>query len=258
MIDLDCCALSERGAVCESNEDTVLADPELGVVAVADGMGGRPGGAQASRLAVEVFCGEIQQMATDSRTDPAKLSAAVAAANQRIRSLGESEPELAGLGTTLSAVVFSGAEAHTIHVGDSRVYLFRSGQLQLITRDHTLVTELVERNHLTLDQASRYPLRHVLSRSLGPQPTVEPDIDNLRLLPLDWLVLATDGMSKVLADKQLERIMLANARSPAGDMCRIIMKEALGQAPCDNVSLVTVSVVTRPRRSAPGKSSGGN
>lgn len=250
MTDLDCCALSERGAVCESNEDFVLAAPEIGVLAVADGMGGRPGGAHASRLAVEAFCGEIQQIAA-SRADPARLSAAVATANQRIRSLGETDPELAGLGTTMSAVVLDGTEANTIHVGDSRIYLFRSGQLQLITRDHTLVTELVERNHLTPDEASRYPLRHVLSRSLGTQPTVDPDIDKLRLLTLDWLVLATDGLSKVLTDEQLEGIMQANAQSTAGDMCRTIMKEALGRAPRDNLSLVTALVAARPARTAP-------
>ena len=244
MSEIECFAISEQGADPDGNDDFVATDPELGMFVIADGMGGRPGGSQASRVATETFLEQMRRLDASSRLDQASLRRAIAITNSKVRSVGEINPLLAGLGTTLSAVLLDGARGKIVHIGDSRIYRFRAGKLEQLTKDHTLVAELVEGNELSLEAARQYPLRHVLSRSVGTQETVEPDIHDLDLAPHDCLILATDGLTDALSDDGLSRVMTERRSEDAETMCKAITEAAISNAPQDNVTVAVVRMTT--------------
>ncbi|OGO07222.1 MAG: hypothetical protein A2Y61_02850 [Chloroflexi bacterium RBG_13_60_13] len=233
-------ALSEQGLDPDGNDDFVAMDPELGAFVIADGMGGRPGGSQASTVAAETFLEYMRRLDAPSRLDESSLRGAVAVANSAVRSLGETNPMLSGLGTTLSAVVLDGPRGKTVHVGDSRIYRFGAGRLERLTRDHTLVAELVERNELSAEAAKRHPLRNVLSRSLGMPQTVEPDICDLELGPEDWLMLTTDGLAAALSEEDLSGILRECRYESAEGICTAVMDAAMANEPEDNVTVAAV------------------
>lgn len=237
MSHFDCFALSEQGAGLETNDDFAALDAERGIFIVADGMGGRPGGARASSVAVNSFLEQMRSMDGPARLEESILRRALARANSEVRSIGAADPLFSGLGTTLSAVVMNGTQGKLVHVGDSRIYLFRDGELRQLTRDHTLAAELLERKHVSPEGARRHPLRHVLSRSLGSQDVVEPDLGDLVLTRSDWLILATDGLTKALAPERLRHLLAAGTAENAEAMCREVMKAAISQNPDDNVTL---------------------
>ena len=129
-----------------------------------------------------------------------------------------------------------------VHIGDGRIYIFRNGRLEQLTKDQTLVAELVERGHLTLEAVPRFPLRNVLARAVGPQESVEPDIADLELTLHDWLLLATDGLAKALDTEQLRSLVESVATGSAENLCRKIMNAALAHEPSDNVTLAVAKL----------------
>lgn len=242
MIDFKCFAISKQGGSYNANEDFVEVNGMLGVFVVADGMGGRPGGAQASKFAVETFVEKLQSFSPSARITDSNLREAIAIVNKAVRNLADTDSMLTGLGTTLSAVVLLKGKGKTIHVGDSRIYLFRKNKLTQLTRDHTLVAELVERNHLTIEKAKRYPLRNVLSRSIGTQEAVEPDIGDIEVHPNDWVILATDGLSKVLEKEQLQALIRSHQSEIPEKLCKAIICMAMENQSQDNVTVAVVKV----------------
>jgi protein phosphatase len=234
---LDCFLISRQGDENATNDDYAAVDINMQTLVVADGMGGRPGGAEASRTATVTFLENVKS-AAQSRIDVATLRSAVAAANRKVRSLSEADPSLSGLGTTLSAVVLSGNKGKIVHVGDSRVYIFGKGGLCQITRDHTLVAELLERKHISPEGAKRYPMRNVLSRCIGPQETVEPDIFDFELRPGDWLLLATDGLSKSLSEDQLRKTLQNSSMTNAERVCGDVMRTAAQHSLMDDATAI--------------------
>jgi protein phosphatase len=133
-----------------------------------------------------------------------------------------------------------GGEGKVVHVGDSRVYLFRNKELVQLTRDHTLTAELVERQHISPEGAKRHPLRHMLSRSLGTADQVEPDICDVRLWLGDRLILVTDGLTKSLQTDDLSRVLCESIQRDAEGTCRAIMDAALERGPTDDLTTVVV------------------
>ena len=238
MRTLDCAVITKRGSEHDANDDFAAIDAELGTLVVADGMGGRPGGAQASRVATEAFIEEVRSGPAQSRNEVSNLRNAVIVANRSVRSLANADASLEGLGTTLSAVVLNDSKGKIVHVGDSRIYLFENNKLRQLTKDHTLVAELVERKHLTAESAKRYPLKNVLSRCVGPQEIVEPDIDEFELAATDWLVLTTDGLTKALAPEHLGNIIKNSTATKAEQLCRDIMGAVGIEEPSDDITIV--------------------
>jgi protein phosphatase len=255
MTRYDWFAMSESGGRPDGNDDCVLGDPEAGVFVIADGLGGRPGGAQASRAATRALLDALRALPPESRGCDDALRGAVAAANAAVRDVARRDPALEGLGTTLSAVVFAGGRCRVVHVGDSRVCLLRDGAVGQVTMDHTLAAELVARNHLSAEGARRYPLRNVLSRSLGPRETVEPDLETIPLRPGDRLLLATDGVAEVLPPSQLAAAIAGAGADTAEAVCRAVMRAALAAGPRDNV---TAAVVRPLDAEAGARASGGS
>jgi len=238
MIPLDAFAVSEQGRSPDGNEDYAVVAPEDGVFIVADGMGGRPGGDRASRVGAEAFHAQVRCLVPDERLDDRCLRGALSEANDAVRALARGDPTLTGLGTTLSAVVWAGGEGRIVHVGDSRVYRYRQGNLEQLTADHTLVAELVARHHLSTEAARRYPLKNVLSRSLGPRGSVQPDIAPLALAPGDWLLLATDGLAQSLPARRLASVIGEAGTDGAEALCRAVMAAALEGPTEDNITVL--------------------
>jgi len=238
MIPWDAFAVSEQGRSPDGNEDYAVVAPEDGVFIVADGMGGRPGGDRASRVGAEAFLDQVRRLAPDERLDDRCLRGALSEANDAVRALARGDPTLTGLGTTLSAIVWAGGEGRIVHVGDSRVYRCRQGNLEQLTADHTLVAELVARHHLSTEAARRYPLKNVLSRSLGPRGSVQPDIAPLVLAPGDWLLLATDGLAQAMPARRLASVIGEAGTDGAEVLCRAVMAAALDGPTEDNITVL--------------------
>ncbi|MDR1320734.1 MAG: protein phosphatase 2C domain-containing protein [Gracilibacteraceae bacterium] len=194
---------SETGSVRQNNEDDCLLLPEAGLFAVADGMGGHSAGEVASALAVDSLrrkAGELKDLAA-----AAWMKAAVTEANRRIFA-ASGQKDQAGMGTTLTACVVDGKQAVFGHIGDSRAYLFRAGVFTQLTRDHSVVEDLVRGGALTPEEALRHPARNVLSRALDGGPAA-PDYFAADIYPGDALLLCTDGFSNLLAAEEISRDM---------------------------------------------------
>src|SRR5690242_3757933 len=170
---------TDTGRQRRGNEDSSLARSPLFVV--ADGMGGAQAGEVASRIAVDAF---REGLADDSTPESALASLAIAA-NSRIHELSHSNAEHAGMGTTLTAVYVGGQEVAIAHVGDSRAYCLRDGELLRLTDDHSLVDELMRQGRLTPEEAVEHPQRSVITRALGPEGTVEVDTRSFTARPGD-------------------------------------------------------------------------
>jgi serine/threonine protein phosphatase PrpC len=246
MKQLDFFSASEAGADHERNEDFVVMDSGLGAFVIADGMGGRPGGALASQLAVEVFLDRLRQADRPALLDETYLRDALSEANSKVHELEEGDELKAGMGTTITAVVMNGTKGKIVHVGDSRAYLFNDSGLVQITEDHTLVSELLKRNILTEADAEHYPFRHVLSKAVGPQETVEPDTYDFEMTTGDWLLLSTDGLTKALNEIELLQLMRQHRTKNAKSLGRAIMQAAVQRkAPDDDVTIALIRVVER-------------
>ncbi|HSE58180.1 MAG TPA: PP2C family serine/threonine-protein phosphatase, partial [Nitrospiraceae bacterium] len=226
--------LSDIGLIRASNQDALLVLNDHGIWAVADGMGGHAGGDVASGLAVAA----IRRLAAEalpsgpaagSMADAERfLRALVQAANRRVFEESAAVRSLRGMGTTLVVLMIRDSPrpiAHLAHVGDSRAYLYRDGALRLLTRDHSLVEDYIRRGLLTRDQAATHPRRHVLTRAIGLDPTVEAEITQAELEPNDLLILCTDGLTKMLDDRDLALLAAKAGQGPA-ELSRALIAEA--------------------------------
>jgi protein phosphatase len=232
-------ALSEQ-ANRETNDDFFAAEAAVGLFAVADGIGGRPGASSASRAAVAALLRRVSDIDPAERLQEARLREAVAAVNADVIAIGERDPRLSGLGTTLSALLLGEAEGCLVHLGDSRVYRLRDGALTRMTQDHTVANELVRLNRLRPDEVERHPLRGTLSRFLGSPSDADPDIHTFRTSPGECFLLATDGLSAVLPEADILRLGIEALPKGMEAVCRSLSAEALRRHPPDNVTVVAV------------------
>jgi serine/threonine protein phosphatase PrpC len=215
---------------------------------VADGMGGHAGGGVASRIAVDAIAASVQRELNVTRVSEQApearervLRAAISDGHQAVRREASKDPSLVGMGTTVVAVwahATPAPEATVVHVGDSRAYLFRGNSLTQLTRDHSLVEEYRRRGLLSSEDAERHPLRHVLSRAVGPEPDVEPDASTVALEPGDRLLLCTDGLTKMLTDREIARIL--SKADGVSATCAELVAAANRRGGDDNITVVMV------------------
>lgn len=223
-------ATTDTGRQRRANEDSLLARSPLFVV--ADGMGGAQAGEVASKIAVEVF----EPGLGDSAEPEADLATRALAANARIHELSHSSAEHAGMGTTLTAVYVAPAEVAIAHVGDSRAYRLREGELSRLTDDHSLVDELLRQGKITPEEAVDHPQRSVITRALGPEPAVEIDTRSYAARAGDVYLLCSDGLTTMLPERRLSEILRANPRlRDAGEALVASANEAGGR---DNITVV--------------------
>ena len=235
-------ARTDVGLRRRANEDTFALVPELGLYLVADGMGGHTAGQLASRLATRACVGALKELAKSRATLTEKLRACVEAANREIHDTAQAKPELTGMGTTLVALLAGGGRIALAHVGDSRAYLIRAGQIRRLTDDHSLVAELVRRQEISEESARGHPHRHVLTRALGVRRAVEPDLAELTPAPGDVFVLCSDGLTNHFEDAELAK--LVSDATDLQEACEDLVDIANGRGGEDNVTVVLARVET--------------
>jgi protein phosphatase len=223
-------AATDTGRQRRANEDSLLARSPLFVV--ADGMGGAQAGEVASRLAVDVF----EEGLGDTAEPESGLAERAGAANSRIHELSHSNAEHAGMGTTLTAVYVAPEEIAIAHVGDSRAYRLRVGELVRLTDDHSLVDELMRQGKITPEEAVDHPQRSVITRALGPEPSVEVDTRSYPACAGDVYLLCSDGLTTMLPEERVAELMRSHPRlRDAGEALIAAANEAGGR---DNITVV--------------------
>jgi protein phosphatase len=230
---------SHVGLVRTGNEDAFLVAPPL--FAVADGLGGHQAGEIASSIAIDTLL-ESAPREADSKS----LGRAARRANSAVIEAAESGRGRSGMGTTLTAVMIDDARLAVAHVGDSRAYLLHFGALQQLTQDHSMVADLVRQGQLTAEESRVHPNRSVITRALGSDPNMLVDTFEVEAADGDRLLLATDGLTSMVDDDQIARI-LASEPSPQQAVDALI-ERALAAGGHDNVTAVVVDIGRAPRR----------
>jgi serine/threonine protein phosphatase PrpC len=251
-------ARSDVGRVRKNNEDNFRAEPSLELFVLSDGMGGQASGEVASALAVETvvehcrdaadengapeFCGEPIPGVSE-RTN--RLASAICLANRKIFEAGADDPSRKGMGATIVACWITDRLLSLAHVGDSRIYLLRSGSFEQLTNDHSLVADLVRSGILTPQQAEVSEQQSVLTRALGTQPAVEVDADEQMLLAGDVVLLCSDGLSRTVTNPEIAST-LETYPDPqkAADHLIELANENGGE---DNVTAIVIRVAQEPK-----------
>ena len=238
MLFLEPFGTTDAGKVRANNEDTLLVGDgkDETLFAVADGIGGFEAGEVASRIAVDVL----------KELEPGdSFEAAIREANRRILAVGRGDERLSGMGTTIVAVRFGGTReepvAQVAHVGDSRAYLLRGGEMNPLTEDHSLVAELVRSGDLTRDQAAEHPQKNLITRALGADEEVEVDTMVLPVEAGDRLLLCSDGLSDMVPETRIGEILADSPGDPEAP-ARNLVSAALEAGGSDNVTVIVVDV----------------
>lgn len=234
---------TDIGMIRKQNQDSyqygMLPDGAVWAV-VCDGMGGETGGEVASSLAVDSIGGSITRAYRDEMTANSirtMLLSAISAANIRVYDKAKSNQTLNKMGTTVVAAVVKDQKAHIAYAGDSRVYLIEPGQVQQITRDHTMVQALVERGEITSDQAKTHPQKHVITRALGVEQGIDIDYAEAQAGAEDVLMICTDGLTNYLEEAEIARIV--RAHGPEACLQKLI-DAANSRGGTDNITIVAV------------------
>jgi serine/threonine protein phosphatase PrpC len=219
---------SDTGRQRNANEDSYFVRAPIFVV--ADGMGGAQAGEVASKAAADAFDVDLPEGPPERI-----LRETILRANRTIHELARADPSRAGMGTTLTAaIVDAGGEEVAIgHVGDSRAYRLRAGKLEQLTRDHSLVEEMRRKGQLTEAQAEDHPQRSIITRALGPEPEVEPDIQTVAAAPGDVFLICSDGLTTMLGEEQIAKLLRGDSLSAA---VRALVDEANRAGGRDNIT----------------------
>ena len=224
-------ASTDIGLVREGNEDSYLVDEPL--YAVADGMGGHRGGEVASRLALET-------LETLFRRGEGALAEQVQEANRAVFERSAADRTVAGMGTTLTAAVVEGERARLAHVGDSRAYLLRGGELRMLTEDHTLVHRMVQQGEITEAEAERHPQRSVVTRALGVEGSVPVDEIVVDIEPGDRILICSDGLTSMVDDDAIAALL--GAEPDPERAAASLVKAANDAGGVDNTTVIVIAV----------------
>ncbi|MER6156795.1 Stp1/IreP family PP2C-type Ser/Thr phosphatase [Streptomyces sp. NPDC001868] len=228
---------SHKGMIREGNEDSGYAGPRL--LAIADGMGGQAAGEVASSEVISTLVTLDDDIpGSDILTS---LGTAVQRANDQLRAMVEEDPQLEGMGTTLTALLWTGQRLGLVHVGDSRAYLLRDGVLTQITQDHTWVQRLVDEGRITEEEATTHPQRSLLMRALGSGDHVEPDLSIREVRAGDRYLICSDGLSGVVSHQTMEET-LASYQGPQETVQELIQLALRGGGP-DNITVIIADVL---------------
>ena len=246
------CGMSEIGPIRDENQDTICAlddinRPGAKLYIVADGMGGYSNGKLASSLAVETFCKNFFN-AKGSLSQ--RMQHAIQSANTQVYQTSQSMGS-ERMGTTLTSVYLDGHDLFIAHVGDSRVYLVRGRQVRCLTRDHTMVADLVRMKIISAEQLRTHYQRSILSRSVGLAPFVQPDVTRYTVREGDRLILCTDGLWSVLQDEEFA-VLSSNSMDLERYINRMI-ELAIDRVTDDNVSAIGVQIVSLDHDNPPEK-----
>src|SRR6266849_2743645 len=246
---------SDVGSVRKNNEDNFGYDTRYGICVVCDGMGGQAAGEVASKMSVDVMLEYFRQNNGSVPADARKfegvseranaLGNAIAKANAAVyQASHKGKSEHAGMGSTIASVLLRDTFLSVGHVGDSRVYLIRNGQIQQLTNDHSLVMEQVRRGLMTQQEAEHSEIQNIILRALGSEEKVEPDLQDVICQPNDVLLLASDGLTKLVNDKSILEIV--QHESSLQRACEQLVETAKKQGGDDNITCLLVRLVELP------------
>ncbi len=224
-------AHSDRGLIRDGNQDSVYAGPRL--LAVADGMGGMAAGDVASNIVIGAMAPLDEDVPGDALVDA--LRSAVDTANQQLRDTVDANPQLEGMGTTLTAILFSGSKIGMVHIGDSRAYLLRDREFAQVTKDDTYVQMLVDEGRISLEEASSHPQRSLLTRALDGRD-VDPEYSVRQVLPGDRYLICSDGLSGVVSAETIADT-LREYTDPQQCVDRLVQLALRGGGP-DNITVI--------------------
>ncbi len=224
-------ARSDRGLIRDGNQDSVYAGPRL--LAVADGMGGMAAGDVASNIVIGAMAPLDEDVPGDALVDA--LRSAVEVANQQLRDTVDANPQLEGMGTTLTAMLFAGTKIGMVHIGDSRAYLLRSGEFSQITKDDTYVQMLVDEGRISAEEASSHPQRSLLTRALDGRD-IDPEYSVRQVLAGDRYLICSDGLSGVVSTDTIGET-IREYSDPAQAVERLVALALRGGGP-DNITVI--------------------
>ncbi len=235
---------TDTGRQRNANEDSFFVRPPIFVV--ADGMGGAQAGEVASKAAADAFDVDLPDAPPES-----VLRETILTANRRIHDLARADASRAGMGTTLTAAIVDAAaeEVAIGHVGDSRAYRLRGGKLEQLTRDHSLVEEMRRKGQITDAQAEDHPQRSIITRALGPEPEVEPDLQTVPAAPGDVFLICSDGLTTMLGEEQIAELLAGSTSLDAA--VRALVDEANRAGGRDNITALAFRLedAASPRQS---------
>jgi protein phosphatase len=230
--------LTDVGRRRENNQDQLLVDEERDVYAIADGMGGHAAGEVASSIAIQALAETINGQAQQEANQ--LLVEAFQEGNRRICESVLARGEWRGMGTTIVALARRGDRAIIGHVGDSRGYVLRNGELVQLTHDHSWVAEQVRMGLLTAAEASTHPMRNIVTRAMGNREELEVDVSEQPIHPGDVFLLCSDGLNSMIGDDQIRRILEAQRDDPAA-ACRELIRAANDKGGDDNITVIVVT-----------------
>jgi len=246
--------MTDTGRVRDHNEDAIGSDPDIGLMVLADGMGGYNAGEVASGIAVQI----VSELATEGagrenrdEIDPHSglmrqsivLRDAVYRANKIIFQTAQSQTHCEGMGTTIVACMFYDNKVSIAHVGDSRAYRLRGGAFDQLTLDHSLLQELVDRGFYSAEEAQRSTNRNYVTRALGVEPTVEVEVHEYEVLPEDIFLLCSDGLPDMVEDEDIH-LTISTFNASLDIVGKQLIELANDQGGRDNVSVQLAQVIT--------------
>ena len=232
---------TNQGRVRTSNEDSFVANPDAGLFLVADGMGGHAAGEIASQLAASTVEGMLAKGASLVENLPETLRLAAEEANQRVFEAQRQDRALSGMGSTLTVLFFRGGKYYIAHVGDSRAYRLRNGNLEQLTRDHSLVWHLYENGVLRKSDLSTHPQKNLITRSVGSHPQVEIDLEQGEAREGDIYLLCSDGLTDGVPDDGIHGILNIRLSQPQ-QMADLLVDAANQAGGPDNITVVVVRI----------------
>ncbi|MCE5317244.1 MAG: Stp1/IreP family PP2C-type Ser/Thr phosphatase [Parachlamydia sp.] len=244
--------LSDIGLVRENNEDVWAEVPQKRFYILADGMGGHLAGEVAAREAVDELIAlinddlgsQMEQVGLEEARH--LLAAAIGEVNIHVYRMGRKDPALRGMGTTLCCLYFHPQGVIYAHVGDSRIYRMHENQLTQVSKDHSLLRELVDLGELTERQAEEHAYKNIITKAIGTEPSVDPAVQSCDTVDGDLYMMCTDGLSDLLSRKEMEEILLAaSSLKKAANELVAVAKEKGGY---DNITVVIAKVNEKPRK----------
>ena len=238
---------TDKGLVRQNNEDNYCLDVSSGLLVVADGMGGHASGEVASKMTTDVIRDYFKNVhegrapvfgkyREDCSEMTNRIGSAVRLANMAVFEAAKSDSKLQGMGTTIAAVLVNGNKLSIAHVGDSRVYLVRAGDIEQLTDDHSIVYEQVKRELITRDEAQKSDMKNILTRAVGISPDVEVDFNEMTLTDGDILILCSDGLSSMVSDDDILSVVISTG-NPA-ETCEKLIDMANKNGGRDNITVI--------------------
>jgi serine/threonine protein phosphatase PrpC len=244
-LTIEAAAKTDIGRVRKSNQDSFGSSVSLGLFVVCDGMGGAAGGEVAAQIASETFLTIARQELSEDKSSPGEgtrraLARATAAANRSVAQRAEFDARYRGMGTTLVAVRIVGSTLTAINVGDSRAYLVRAGSAMRLTIDHSYVAEQVRLGAMTEDEAESSSLQSLITRAIGAEEDVYPDLFEQPLHAGDTVLLTTDGLTRHVSDDEIAKMLAPAGARTAELACLQLIERAKERGGSDNITCVVI------------------